>query len=410
MEAREAGASGSIAINAAEVHQALSCLYDGAALGQVALASRLPALQRLASVAERALKLRALLLDCIEQLQSGRPASFRSAATRSYDVLTLRFVEGLTMARIADELFISERQAYRDLVNAEERLAEMLNTSCWTADRPQPVETRAGADTIDEELRNLIPQSSSIDVNDVLGSSLRTVQPLAKALKTSLICSAPPSTLSAIADPVLLRTTLVKMLSTAVRNTRDCKVHVDVKPAPGQVTITLRFAANRELDLQAVHGDQASMAQAQGLIWNLQRSPDLVVSASITLVCQRRRLVLVLEDNNSTIELYRRFLMHSQDWELAVCDPHNILEVASDRQPAVIVLDVLMPEQDGWQVMQALRAQPETAQIPIIVCSVFDEMDLAQALGASGYIKKPVSRDQFLASLEAAHSRGHNPA
>lgn len=67
--------------------------------------------------------------------------------------------------------------------------------------------------------------------------------------------------------------------------------------------------------------------------------------------------------------------------------------------PDVILLDVMMPHQDGWQVLQRLQAQVGTQHIPVIVCSVFDDPELARSLGAVDFLPKPVSRLQLLRAL-----------
>ena len=66
----------------------------------------------------------------------------------------------------------------------------------------------------------------------------------------------------------------------------------------------------------------------------------------------------------------------------------------------LIVLDIMMPEQDGWEVLQRLRATPETRDLPILVCSVLNEPEIAQALGASDYLIKPVTQDALLTKVE----------
>ena len=66
--------------------------------------------------------------------------------------------------------------------------------------------------------------------------------------------------------------------------------------------------------------------------------------------------------------------------------------MAREQHPDIIVLDVIMPEMDGWQVMEKLRELPETADIPIIMQSMLSERELALALGADDYLTKPVDK------------------
>ena len=60
-----------------------------------------------------------------------------------------------------------------------------------------------------------------------------------------------------------------------------------------------------------------------------------------------------------------------------------------------------MPGIDGWAVLQALKAEAATRDIPVIVVSIVDERSRGTALGAAAYLVKPVSRDALLRALEA---------
>lgn len=68
--------------------------------------------------------------------------------------------------------------------------------------------------------------------------------------------------------------------------------------------------------------------------------------------------------------------------------------------PTAIILDIMMPDTDGWELLQRLRTQPTTTNIPIIVCSVFNDPQLAYSLGASAFVSKPTNREEILAVLK----------
>jgi adenylate cyclase len=61
----------------------------------------------------------------------------------------------------------------------------------------------------------------------------------------------------------------------------------------------------------------------------------------------------------------------------------------------VITLDVMMPDLDGWSVLAALRQDPELAEIPVIMVTIVDEHRRGIALGAAGYLTKPIDRDRL---------------
>jgi CheY-like chemotaxis protein len=68
-------------------------------------------------------------------------------------------------------------------------------------------------------------------------------------------------------------------------------------------------------------------------------------------------------------------------------------------QPNVIILDILLPGQTGWDVLQALKTEPRTRAIPVIVVSVVDEQARALELGAAAFLLKPISRTAFMETL-----------
>jgi CheY-like chemotaxis protein len=113
--------------------------------------------------------------------------------------------------------------------------------------------------------------------------------------------------------------------------------------------------------------------------------------------------VLVIDDNEGLPDLFQRYLQGTPWQVLAAATAEEGLRLAHERHPHAIVLDILMPGTDGWSVLQELKANPATAHIPVLVCSVFSDPELARAQGAAAFIPKPVSRQALLQAL-AAHA------
>ena len=84
---------------------------------------------------------------------------------------------------------------------------------------------------------------------------------------------------------------------------------------------------------------------------------------------------------------------------LAATNGASGLSLARDVHPDAVILDVMMPDMDGWEVLQRLRNHPATQQIAVIICSVFDDPELAYALGASSFLSKPVKREDIIKAL-----------
>jgi CheY-like chemotaxis protein len=68
--------------------------------------------------------------------------------------------------------------------------------------------------------------------------------------------------------------------------------------------------------------------------------------------------------------------------------------------PRLIVLDVMLPDVDGWELLGRLRAHPGTQDVPVIVHTILPQEQLARALGADAFLRKPVGREALLALLD----------
>jgi CheY-like chemotaxis protein len=109
--------------------------------------------------------------------------------------------------------------------------------------------------------------------------------------------------------------------------------------------------------------------------------------------------VLVIDDDAAARELVARFLEKQGLTVVSVADGAAGLAAAREHHPDVITLDVVMPGLDGWAVLTALKGDPVTADIPVVMLSAVDEKNLGFALGASDYLTKPIERDRLLRVL-----------
>ena len=109
-------------------------------------------------------------------------------------------------------------------------------------------------------------------------------------------------------------------------------------------------------------------------------------------------VILLVDDNEEILEFISEDL-ESKYTMLTATDGKKALDILQKESVQLVISDIMMPEIDGWQVLQTLRAVPETATIPVIICSVFNDPQLAYSLGASLFISKPVSRKDLLAAL-----------
>jgi len=115
-----------------------------------------------------------------------------------------------------------------------------------------------------------------------------------------------------------------------------------------------------------------------------------------------RPTVVVVEDDRRSFDLLRVYLEAAGARVVSAGDGEEGLDTVRRLNPAGVVLDILLPGIDGWEVLAQLKADPGTAAIPVIVVSMLDERGRGFALGATEYLVKPVGKEQLLAALYRA--------
>jgi CheY-like chemotaxis protein len=122
--------------------------------------------------------------------------------------------------------------------------------------------------------------------------------------------------------------------------------------------------------------------------------------ATVTLPELEQWPVLAIDDNADTLQLLERYTSGTRYRLVGTQDPERALALAEQILPQLIVLDVMMPQTDGWRVLSQLRQHPLTSSIPVIVCTILAQEALALSLGASAFVRKPVTRQEFLTALD----------
>jgi CheY-like chemotaxis protein len=110
--------------------------------------------------------------------------------------------------------------------------------------------------------------------------------------------------------------------------------------------------------------------------------------------------ILVVDDEPNARELIARALSKEGFRVELAADGRTGLELARKLKPQAITLDVMMPGMDGWAVLSALKADPATARIPVIMLTIVDEKQIGFALGAADYFTKPIDWSRMTASLQ----------
>lgn len=110
-------------------------------------------------------------------------------------------------------------------------------------------------------------------------------------------------------------------------------------------------------------------------------------------------LVLVVEDDLPTVEILTVHLTQAGYRIAHAYDGVEAILKAKELKPFAITLDIMLPKKDGWEVLQSLKIDPETRDVPVIIHSIIENKELAFALGATDYLAKPVDKTTLLEKL-----------
>jgi DNA-binding response OmpR family regulator len=107
----------------------------------------------------------------------------------------------------------------------------------------------------------------------------------------------------------------------------------------------------------------------------------------------------VIDDDRKARSLLRAWLREEGYTVKEAAGGNEGIKLAAELGPALIILDILMPDKNGWQVLEELKEDPRTAAIPVMIASVAEEQGLGFSLGAIDYFVKPIDRSKLMDKL-----------
>ncbi|MGQ9682600.1 MAG: response regulator [Anaerolineae bacterium] len=356
--------------------------------------------------------LQRLLLSAIDELKPAGTVPRSAKPWRAYLALQHLYVQQFSQAQVANTLAISTRQLRRQEHLAMQLLADRL----WSRyglegkigpDWPGPDAAEPDPDCVgpthQEELdwvQRSVPTEAT-DLAEALAHAEKTAAPLAAALAVCVEWQVSPSLPLVAVRAAALRQALLNALTTSIRNCQGGNVRVVAEARGQQVVLTLW--SNGGSSTSAPPTESLKMARqlveiAGGVLEGSVQAGSLVVR--IALPAAEQRTVLVIDDNVDTLQLFRRYLSDSAFPFVGTADASEALALATRTCPLAIVLDVMLPGIDGWELLGHLREHPATQNVPVIICSILPEEQLALTLGAAAYLRKPVSRYDLLETLQ----------
>ncbi|MBC7235358.1 MAG: response regulator [Chloroflexi bacterium] len=357
--------------------------------------------------------LRKLLWATIETLRPPSSVPPHRPEWLSYRLLWLYYVQLFDQEAVQRELGLAERTFYRRLQEAVEAVASVLwehhRAASLGDDLPPSVATaqEVSAQQAREKALKLIQEGRRdlVSLSDALAGAVDTVRPLARQRGIALALHAPPELPATCGDPAVLHQVLVNFLLAGLDLARGQSLRLEVV-AEGEETLWrlpgLNTAVPREklAALSTITLCRELVEADGGRLWIRETAKETELGLAIP--CMRPRSVLIIDDDADARELLRRLLQGSGYLVREARNAEEVLARIAEAKPDLVLLDVLMPQQDGWKLLQRLKTWEETTTIPVIICSVLSQPDLALALGAADVLQKPISAEALRRALQRA--------
>jgi len=115
-----------------------------------------------------------------------------------------------------------------------------------------------------------------------------------------------------------------------------------------------------------------------------------------------QKKVLIVDDSPAQVKLMQGLLETEGYQPVGINDPRRVEEAIAAERPSLILLDVIMPERNGFQICRELKSNAEYSAIPVIMVTSKDSVSdkyWGQQQGADGYVTKPFTRDELLRAV-----------
>ena len=365
-------------------------------------------------VKRRARWMHSILLDVIEELDPGPQAPAFSHEWRRHRLMVLRYAKGLNPQAIADQLIIGLRHYYRVHKAAIEDVADIL----WnryvvrrsvSEEMDQVADDRVSLSRL-ELLRLEAARMAQSDrytrIGDVVPGVLSLLQEMLNQSRLGIHLALSETLPGISIDRSMLRQMLLGILGYLIVSADQATIRLVAQVEGSTVSLSFRIEPPTAVRPMMPTESQERLAAFEEMA-TLSDTHILPVHAGQSIVGFEvqlpiaQRTVLVVDDNEDVLELFQRYLSPHRYRVATAQTAEDALVLARQLQPHVITLDLMMPDQDGWDVLQVLLNQPDTRHIPVIVCSVLRQKELALSLGATTFLEKPVSEQALLAALEA---------
>jgi len=391
------------------LREALNHLYETDRLRR----SPLAALFGVAGRFDSGAALQRVLVEAIASLKPAAGEPSQSPVWQIYEPLFYRYVEQLSAEEVADQLGIGTRHLRRWQSTAQETLADVLWQQYNLAEQAARGEGAAAPAQLPTEtdLRQELDWlkdaagAAATDLAEALPPVLDLAGRLAARHDVSLAVTVAPALPKVCVVPAAFRQALINLFSVVIPHAAGGEVLFSAQLAEWDVELRIacsEYAAGPQPP-QRDETDNLNMAAQLAELggYGFALAADArCFDARLLLPALEQVPVLAVDDSADALQLLARYAAGSRYRLAGTRDPQAALALAEKLAPRIILLDVMMPEVDGWELLGRLTSHPVTADIPVVVCTILAQRDLALLMGASAFLRKPFTRGELLAVLD----------
>ena len=380
-----------------ELRRSLNHLYDPDYLRHSPLVKKLG----LGESYDRVTRFQRLIEEAIQDLRPKAGKEGGKMPLQFYRYLVSRHLQQFSQNEVANQLSISQTQLYRIQRKALMALAAHLWEKYHLEEEQGNAETgQKTGRVVSGELDWLSSSSSErvADLSIVLRDVLDLLHPKTANLKLSY--RAPSGLVLVATHPIALRQVLLSLLNTAARLADEGELVIDVDQRARELELKLSFSILPSPDnltgrFQAIQ----ELTQIAGgrFTYNIISG---ILAVSLHFPAMEGIPILAIDDSQDHLDLLKRSLANSHYQLNSTRDAQKAMDLAVAVGARAILLDVMMPNIDGWGVIQQIRNHPILFKVPVIVCSIVPVEDLAEALSADAFLRKPFSLERLLAELD----------
>ena len=347
--------------------------------------------------------LKKVLLEAIENLKPAEKFyDINVPEWRVYIVLVKRYLEGMNSFDVAKLLAMSDRQYRRYQKKAIQSVAIIIwNRFIQTT--PELIVEKT-QDSNNNEFNIFQEEIVLSDVVQGLNNLLATrfseenvTIKIEEEIKSARVES----------DRVILRQILIKIVNTLL-NYKTKRLTYTIYLFEDQIALSIKSTVQHEGSLL----NEGKNEPFENSIWfwaeklgididQVEESGSKQIEIRIVFSKNKQKTILIIDDQEPAIRLFTRYLSRSNVKIIGISKPGKVLARVKEALPILIILDIMMPKMDGWEVLQSIKLDEKTKNIPVIVCSAWGEPELAKSLGAIEFLRKPVTQRDLLATIQS---------